>query len=102
MQRKRKTLAERKAEILAKQQTLAAETAAKEKKLKEQLAQLAARERKLSRKDDTHLKVLFGAGTMAHARLDKEWRRRLDEVMTVSITNARDLAKVRAWLDSLD
>lgn len=102
MQRKRKTLAERKAEILAKQEALAAETAAKEKKLKDQLAQLAAKERKLSRKDDTHLKVLFGAGVMANARLDKEWRARLRETMGVSLTNARDLAKVLAWLDGLD
>lgn len=101
MAKTRKTLAQRKAEILAEKAAVEAERIKKQKQLNAQLAQLAAREKKALRKADSHLKIVIGAAVQAHARLHPAWAKQLHDVLHVAITKERDAALVKEWFAQL-
>ena len=104
--KKRKTIAERRAEIESKikkrQAKLEEKRKATEKLLKDMLAQLAERERVKLRKSDAHLKIVIGAGVMAHAREHAEWRMQLQGALRLAVTNQRDKPLVDEWFQRLD
>lgn len=100
--KKRKTIAERRAEIKDKQDKLKTDRLAKEQKLKNLLAQLAERERAKIQKSDAHLKIVIGAGVMAHARKDVEWRKQLQEALRLGVSSKRDQPLVAEWFQRLD
>lgn len=100
--KKRKTIAERRAALVAKQEKLEKKRKATEKLLKDMLAQLAERERAKLRKSDAHLKIVIGAGVMAHAREHAEWRKQLQGALRLAVTNQRDKPLVDEWFQRLD
>lgn len=98
---KRKTVAERRAELLAKKAQLEQEQRAKQAALKKQLAQLDEREKRRSRKEDAHLKIIMGAAAQAHARISPTWAKALYDVMHKAVTKERDVKLVEAWFKKL-
>ena len=99
--RKRKTVAERRAELLAKKARLEQEQRAKQAALKKQLARLDEREKRVSRKQDAHLKIIMGAAVQAHARISGTFANELYDVFRKAVTKERDQKLVEAWFKQL-
>ena len=99
--RKRKTVAERRAELLAKKARLEQEQQAKQAALKKKLAQLDEREKRHTRKQDAHLKIVFGAAVMAHARMSSTFAKELYDACRKAVTKKRDQKLVEVWFKKL-
>jgi septal ring factor EnvC (AmiA/AmiB activator) len=69
-------------------------------KLKAQIAQLEAAESARKRKEDTRLKVLVGAATLADVELHPETRAGVEAVLKRGIVAPRDreFLKAKGWL----
>ena len=100
--KKRKTIAEQRAELEQKKKDLEAERKAKQKKLDQQLAQLAERERAKVRKFDAHLKIVMGAAGQAHARISSTWRKQFRLMLDEVPMKERDKMLVAEWFQRLD
>ncbi len=97
--RTRKTVAERKAELLKQREALLAVQRKKQKQLDARLAQLDAREKTQARKRDSHVKFIFGAGVMAHARINAAFAKQLYDVLHKATTmKDRDVKLIEDWL----
>lgn len=100
--RQRKTVAERLKALKDKKEKLEQEQRAKQAKVKRQIALLAGQERAKERKADNHLKIVFGAGVMAHARISATWAKELQAVLHKATTKERDKLGIDAWFRRLD
>ena len=100
--KKRKSIAERRAALLAKQDKLEETRQATEKKLKNLLAQLAERERAKTRKTDAHLKIVMGAAGQAHARISPTWKEQFRQMLNEVPMKERDRTLVAEWFQRLD
>lgn len=99
--RKQKTVAERRAALLAKKAKLEQERRAKQDALNKQLAQLAEREKRLSRKQDAHLKIVMGGAVQAHARVSGTFAKELYDVFRKAVTKERDRQLIEEWFKRL-
>ncbi len=99
--RKRKTVAERRAALLAKKAKLEQERRAKQDALNKQLAQLAERERRHTRKQDTHLKIVMGGAVQAHAKVSGTFAKELYDVFRKAVTKERDKHLIEEWFKRL-
>lgn len=97
----RKTVAERRAELLAKKAQLEQEQRAKQAALNKKLAQLDEREKRVSRKQDAHLKIIMGAAVQAHARISGTFAKELSDACRKAVTKERDQKLVEAWFKQL-
>ncbi len=100
--KKRKTIAERRAELEQRKQDIEAERKAKQKKLDQQLALLAERERAKVRKTDAHLKIVMGAAGQAHARISPTWRKQFRQMLDEVPMKERDRTLVAEWFQRVD
>lgn len=98
---KSKTIAERKAKLVAQRNALIAAQRKKKKQLDARLAQLDAREKNKIRKEDAHLKIVFGAAAMAHARINGTWAKQLFDALRKAETKERDLKLIDEWFKRL-
>lgn len=100
--RQRKTIAERLKALDDKKKKLEQEQRAKQAKVKRQIALLAGQERAKERKADNHLKIVFGAGVMAHARISATWAKELQAVLQKATTKEHDKKLTEEWFLRLD
>lgn len=99
--RKQKTVAERRAELVAKKAKLEEERHAKQAALNKKLAQLDEREKRLSRKQDAHLKIVMGGAVQAHARVSGTFAKELYDVFRKAVTKERDRHLIEEWFKRL-
>ena len=99
--RTRKTVAERRAALVAKKTQLEQEQRAKQAALNKRLAQLDEREKERERKDDAHLKIVFGAAVMAHARINSAFAKQLYDVLHKATTKERPCQLIEEWFKRL-
>ena len=88
--RTQKTILQRKAELIERRQQLTA-----------RLAQLDARESTQARKRDSHVKFIFGAGVMAHARINAAFAKQLYDVLHKATTKDGDVKLMEEWFKHL-
>ena len=69
-------------------------------KIEKQLAEIEARERAKARKEETRLKVLIGAGIMAHAKLHPQIIEHIQNILDAATPSKRDrdLLREKGWL----
>ena len=69
-------------------------------KIERQLAELKAQDRAKARKEETRLKVLIGAGIMAHAKLHPDIIGHIQKILDVATPSKRDreLLREKGWL----
>lgn len=99
--RTQKTIAERRAELVAKKTKLEQVRRAKQEALNKKLAQLDERERRHARKQDAHLKIIMGASVQAHAKLNSAFAKQLYDVLHKATTKERDRQLIEAWFKRL-
>ncbi len=95
--RTRKTVAERKAELLKQRDTLLAAQRKKQKQLAAKLAQLDAREKTRARKQDSRLNFIVGGAVQAHARINRTWAKQLRDVLHKVTMTERDMKLIEDW-----
>jgi len=62
--------------------------------IEKQLKVLEAREKQAARKKDTRQKIIIGAAVLAHAAVDKNFSKLLQDVIKKAVTEERNLAVI--------